>query len=464
MSNFVKNHPRLALVLVNLGLFITLAVATELILRMFFPYKIATVGNLESTNAALYGWGYNPHELITVTDPDTGATYRASTNGNGWRDRDHEFAKPNGTFRILVLGDSVTFGGAVPLEKIYTRLLEDILVASGFETEVISIGYGGWGTDHELEVLKREGLRYKPDLVIFQWDTNDLTDIFSHGGTELGTMKPFYYELDSAGLLVRKTSHRAEVRLSGKDRLKIVVSKSEILKRLFGVYQNFRGFRMRGVPYEITAEKLEQLRTVLGDTQLSDILKNELGKKVERDNLCKVIDSCGLSQKRDFILRILEKRWFDKYWSKKDYFPMPASPDSKEWKLYFAIMLEARRLADENKFDIAIFSDQEDGLYQWSVYRGHISPDPKYRQYFLSPNDILKGFASSNGMGYVDHRFQHLRTMSDPHSNAAGNYAMAMNLYQFILNNYGGTLKAGRANMPHRPVANVNARPVLQEH
>ena len=65
--------------------------------------------------------------------------------------------------------------GEVPLNLLYTRVLEKKFIDSGIKNiEIISIGVGAWGTDQSLEVLKREGIKYKPDFVIYQFCENDL--------------------------------------------------------------------------------------------------------------------------------------------------------------------------------------------------------------------------------------------------------------------------------------------------
>jgi len=45
-------------------------------------------------------------------------------NAQGFRDQERVRPKPSGVYRILVLGDSVTFGFGVQPEESFTRLLE----------------------------------------------------------------------------------------------------------------------------------------------------------------------------------------------------------------------------------------------------------------------------------------------------------------------------------------------------
>src|SRR2546428_6902846 len=94
-----------------------------------FP-RPATIGHTASLNAQLYGWGFSPGEEILLGNPDTGEVYRSVANNHGWRDLDRTFANPDGKYRILVLGDSVTFGPVVPDDKTYTRILANKLQAA----------------------------------------------------------------------------------------------------------------------------------------------------------------------------------------------------------------------------------------------------------------------------------------------------------------------------------------------
>jgi GDSL-like Lipase/Acylhydrolase family len=98
----------------------------------------------------------------------------------GFHDVEHELAKPPGTSRVLVLGDSFVEGVQVQLEQLYHRRLEQHLGLTLAEpVEVISYGASGWGQVQELRALTegsseagREyppGLDLAPDLVIVEF-------------------------------------------------------------------------------------------------------------------------------------------------------------------------------------------------------------------------------------------------------------------------------------------------------
>lgn len=99
-------------------------------------------------------------------------------NSAGMRDREHALAKPDGSFRILVLGDSFMEAYQVAFEETFSSLLEGSLTErAGREVEVINAGVSGWGTADELRYLTHYGLEYEPDLVLVVMTLhNDVSD------------------------------------------------------------------------------------------------------------------------------------------------------------------------------------------------------------------------------------------------------------------------------------------------
>ena len=87
---------------------------------------------------------------------------------------DYDLRKGANTFRILVLGDSVTFGhGAI---HDYPSLLEGMLKQWKPETDwqVWNLGVPGYNTSQELAQLRELGPAYQPDLVIVGFFINDI--------------------------------------------------------------------------------------------------------------------------------------------------------------------------------------------------------------------------------------------------------------------------------------------------
>lgn len=92
------------------------------------------------------------------------------TNSRGLRDKDYELEKPDNVTRIVVLGDSFTWGFGVNDDEVYTEVLERRLN----DVEVINLGVTGFAISQEIRYLKREGLKYNPDIVLLALCMNDL--------------------------------------------------------------------------------------------------------------------------------------------------------------------------------------------------------------------------------------------------------------------------------------------------
>ena len=80
-------------------------------------------------------------------------------NSLGFRGREYPSAKGSGVRRILVLGDSVTFGLFVKEEKLFTNVLEKLLNEGegAFEYEVLNSGVSGYNVWNELGTLQQDG-------------------------------------------------------------------------------------------------------------------------------------------------------------------------------------------------------------------------------------------------------------------------------------------------------------------
>lgn len=93
-----------------------------------------------------------------------------TVNSKAYRDAEHSLDKSAGVVRVLLLGDSLTFGEAVADDEVYPKLLTQL---AGPQVEVISLARPGWGTADQLAALRREGLAYDPDIVVVGVVTND---------------------------------------------------------------------------------------------------------------------------------------------------------------------------------------------------------------------------------------------------------------------------------------------------
>jgi lysophospholipase L1-like esterase len=89
-------------------------------------------------------------------------------NSHGLRDVERPWEKPAVVRRILVLGDSFTFGMKVEAHASYPKALERLLNTrgDGWRYDVINAGVVAYSLCQERKWLERKGWRYEPDLVV----------------------------------------------------------------------------------------------------------------------------------------------------------------------------------------------------------------------------------------------------------------------------------------------------------
>ncbi len=119
--------------------------------------------------------GFFPEEIVQEVGR---AEVPIRTNSLGLRSPEITLAKPRDTFRILVLGDSVTFGWSLRGEDTYASQLASLLATlrPNQRVEVINSGVSGYGTWQELRWLQETGLALDPDVIIVQTHLNDAAD------------------------------------------------------------------------------------------------------------------------------------------------------------------------------------------------------------------------------------------------------------------------------------------------
>lgn len=149
---------------------------------------------------------------IFIEDKDLGWRLRPNSRQNwGYVDVDINkkgvigpeipYKRDGSSMRILYIGDSVTFGFGLKdynftypyavgriLEKEYQRKME-----------TINAGVDGYSTWQYLEYLRKEGIKYKPDIVIVGFVLNDVTEMFRlerFGGKGIGNqLNQSYYSV-----------------------------------------------------------------------------------------------------------------------------------------------------------------------------------------------------------------------------------------------------------------------------
>jgi lysophospholipase L1-like esterase len=119
--------------------------------------------------------GYEPVPMTYSGNLSLLHHYRGSSNRLGFRDRDHDEIKPTGTYRVIVLGDSIADGIFIPEYKdTFPAIIEASLREAGHAVEIINMSVSGYNTSQEVEILKEKGLQFQPDLVLVAYCLNDI--------------------------------------------------------------------------------------------------------------------------------------------------------------------------------------------------------------------------------------------------------------------------------------------------
>jgi SGNH hydrolase-like domain, acetyltransferase AlgX len=112
-------------------------------------------------------------------------------NDGGRRDLDRTIEKPDGTLRIMLLGDSFVEAMQVPIEQTFARGLEQRLSAAlARPVEVVSMGVSGYGTASEYLWYRDIGRTFHPDIVLLSFYPGN--DVRNNSPTLEPTLKPVY--------------------------------------------------------------------------------------------------------------------------------------------------------------------------------------------------------------------------------------------------------------------------------
>lgn len=159
------------LMLVTASLCLSLIIA-EFALRSIIPPDTSRPFDFRIPHPAL-GWVLQPNTAYIYKIPE--GTISVAYNSKGWRDLEHSIEKPEGVFRILVLGDSFMEANSVKLDDTFHRQIEEFARVAGTNVEVINMGVAGYGTLQEYLVFQDVGYLYEPDLVLVGFfDGNDV--------------------------------------------------------------------------------------------------------------------------------------------------------------------------------------------------------------------------------------------------------------------------------------------------
>jgi len=120
----------------------------------------------------------------SVWEIDPKMPYRVVNNKQGLR-MDYDLVFPKQKQRILVLGDSFTFGPFLSNQDTYPSLLNEKYP----QKEVINAGVAGYTITDETSLFLERAKYIEPDIVILQVLDNDLPDLFSYKRNQFNRKK-----------------------------------------------------------------------------------------------------------------------------------------------------------------------------------------------------------------------------------------------------------------------------------
>lgn len=157
----------------------------------------------EATGPTAEHYRFNGYHPLLGYDGLPGARGRfhgaiVTHNSLGNRGPEAAFAKPAGVRRIVLIGDSQTWGyGVGDDETIAAQLWRLLNEGGGQPHEVLNLGVGGYGTDQAFLKYLVQGRLYAPDVVVLTVFKND--PIENAHTVFWGVEKPRFY-LDEGGL------------------------------------------------------------------------------------------------------------------------------------------------------------------------------------------------------------------------------------------------------------------------
>ncbi len=113
-------------------------------------------------------WDMPPN--LNLRDPDN-PRLDLATNSHGLADKEYTLAKPPGTWRVALLGDSITRGQGAPFGTNYEYLLEsrlnqDHFDATGKRLEILNFAVGGYRVTQIVDMAVERVPAFDPDVYV----------------------------------------------------------------------------------------------------------------------------------------------------------------------------------------------------------------------------------------------------------------------------------------------------------
>lgn len=174
----MKRNLLFPLVSICFGLVVALVLA-ELLLRVTGSAPTSALLSVTTKEFERIPGVWSPGQAIVQRDIKE-LPYEVNINWAGYRGRDFEQTKVPGELRILMSGDSFTFGTYVDDDDTLPSQLEQQLTetCSAQPVTVLNAAVGGSTIVGQTELIQR-GMKLNPDLVVLVFHDNDINDLNS---------------------------------------------------------------------------------------------------------------------------------------------------------------------------------------------------------------------------------------------------------------------------------------------
>lgn len=163
-------------------------------------------------------------------------------NSYGWRDKEWSLKKPNNTYRIAVLGDSMVASWDVESDRTFLAFTERRLnEIENPKVELMNFGFSNISQAEELLILKNDVVQFSPDMVLlFFFPENDLNDMSRETASHV--KRPFY-NISKDGELLLDTSFSKTSHYKTKDLINLFKRHSALVNLIGERYQGYKEYR-----------------------------------------------------------------------------------------------------------------------------------------------------------------------------------------------------------------------------
>jgi len=219
------------ILLMLVSLVVALVIA-EIAVRVYYKLSQRTIYQEMARQRVPNGSHFDLKDIIAPSDnpylvyeliPNRRGTFQGvllQTNSHGMRGPETTIKKREGTWRIAALGDSTMFGWGVKQEQAYPAVLEKALNTAGDSRryEVLNFAVPGYNTAIEAEVYKQRAAAFDPDLILIQFDVNDLAlPNFLFESPDILTFKRSYLLVLIKSLLKGRDARQSLARMASGD-------------------------------------------------------------------------------------------------------------------------------------------------------------------------------------------------------------------------------------------------------